>query len=80
MYECDDGSDGYDAISAELHNIPHYAGIVSAVFGTTIILLAYFAFKDLRRGTAQTIIMLLALADLGAALGSLLGTGNFFDV
>ena len=80
LFECEDGSDGYDAISADLLMIPHYAGIVSAVlsvFGVAIILLAYCAFKDLRRGTAQIIITLLALADLGAALGSLLGIGNF---
>ena len=80
LFECEDGSDGYDAISAKLHMIPHYVGIVSAVlsvFGAAIILLAYCAFKDLRRGTAQNIITGLALADLGAAFGSLLGIGNF---
>ena len=80
LNDCEDGSNGYDAISTELHVIPHYAGIVSAilsVFGVAIILIAYFAFKDLRSGIAQTIIVLLALADLGTALGSLLGIGNF---
>ena len=79
-FYCKDGSHGYNAIRADLYLIPPYATIVSAVFsvlGAATILVAYFSFKDLRRGTAQTIITLLALADLGAAFGSLLGIGNF---
>ena len=79
-FKCEDGSHGYAAISSKWILIPHYAGIVStvlSVLGVFIILLAYGAFKDLRKGTAQTIIALLALADLGTALGSLVGIGNF---
>ena len=74
------GSHGYSAISTKLILTLRYVGLISAVlsvFGTAIILFAYCVFKDLRRGTAQTIIALLALADLGTALGSLLGISNF---
>ena len=80
-FYCDGGiSHGYGAISSKLLWVQDYAGLISSVLsviGASIILLAYFAFKDLRKGTAQTIITLLALADLGAALGFLLGVGNF---
>ena len=81
LFECDDGSDGYDAISAKLHMIPHYVGIVSAVlsvFGAAIILLAYCTFKDLRRGIEssetcwifQTLCEIQAFASISCIISS----------
>ena len=78
-YYCESGSRGYAAINLKLLPLQTYACLISStlsVVGAIIILLAYCSFKDLRKGTAQTIITLLALADLGAALGCLVGTGN----
>ena len=79
LYYCEDDSHGYTAINSKLLPLQDGAVLVSCVLsivGASIILLAYCAFKDLRKGTAQTIITLLALADLGAALGCLLGIAN----
>ena len=79
-FYCSDGSHGYSAIS-DLHKIivPAIASFVSAVvsiLGATLILFVYCAFKDLRKGTAQKIITLLALADIGTAISLMLGNLN----
>ena len=83
-FYCEDGSHGYNAVSSKLQldQVQVYTGLVSSalsVIGAMTILLAYCAFKDLRKGTAQAIITVLALADLGTALGFLLGVGNFLS-
>ena len=78
-YFCEDGSHGYAAINSKLLVIPDVGGVVSSVLsivGTTLILLAYCAFKDMRKRKAQTIITLLSLADMGTAFGCLLGITN----
>ena len=80
-YYCEDKSHGYAAISSKLLVMQDVAGLVSSVLsivGTTIILLAYCVFKDLRKGMAQTIITLLSLADMGTAFGCLLGIANHY--
>ena len=82
-YYCEDNHQGYAAINSKLLVIQTVAIVVSSVLsvvGTTIILLAYCAFKDLRKGMAQTIITLLSLADLGSAFGSLLGIVNYYNI
>ena len=81
-FHCRDGSHGYSSIS-DLHKIvvPVIAGCISAIvsmLGAALILFAYCAFKDLRKGTAQKIITLLALADTGTAVSYILGTLNLF--
>ena len=81
-YNCEDERRGYAAINSKLLPIQDIIGTVSSVLsivGATIILLAYCAFKDLRKGTAQTIITLLSLADMGTAFGCLLGTVNYYN-
>ena len=81
MYHCNDGSHGYSVVNSRLRQAPEYTCLVSAilsVIGAAIIVTAYCAFKDLRRGAAQMIITMLALADIGTALGFLLGVGNSF--
>ena len=78
-YFCEDGSHGYAAINSKLLVIPDVGGVVSSVLsivGTTLILLAYCAFKDMRKRKAQTIITLLSLADMGTAFGCLLEITN----
>ena len=80
-YYCEDGSHGYAAINSKLLVIHDVGGVVSSVLsivGTTTILLAYCAFKDLRKRKAQTIITLLSLADMGTAFGCLLGITNHY--
>ena len=80
-YYCEDGSHGYAAINSKLLVIHDVGGVVSSVLsivGTTLILLAYCAFKDLRKRKAQTIITLLSLADMGTAIACLLGLANHY--
>ena len=80
-YYCEDGSHGYSAINSKLLVIQTVAGLVSSVLsivGAIIILLAYCAFKDLKKGSAQIIITLLSLADLGTAFGCLVGVVNYY--
>ena len=80
-YYCEDGNHGYSAINSKLLVIQTVAGLVSSILsivGAIIILLAYCAFKDLKKGSAQIIIMLLSLADLGTAFGCLLGIANYY--
>ena len=82
-YYCEEERHGYAAISSKLLPIQDIACLVSTVLsvvGATIILLAYCAFKDLRKGTAQTIITLLSLADMGVAFGCLLGLTNRYII
>ena len=81
-YYCEDERRGYAAINSKLLLIQGIISIVSfvlSIVGATIILLAYCAFKDLRKGTAQTVITLLSLADMGTAFGCLLGTVNYYN-
>ena len=79
LYTC---KDGYAAINSNMLLIQDGAGLISSslsVVRSTIILLAYCAFEDLRKGAAQKMTTLLALADLGTALGCLLGIANYFS-
>ena len=80
-FYCSDGSHGFSVINGTALNlIPVYAGIASAilsVLGGVLIIFAYCAFKDLRKGAAQTIITLLAIADVGTAASLMLGVINF---
>lgn len=80
-FYCSDGSHGYAAINATAPHVVHiYLGLLSAtasMLGSLLILFAYCAFKDIRRGTAGKIITLLAVADVGTALSLLLGIANF---
>ena len=81
-FHCHNGSHGYSAIS-DLPKIvvPAIAGCISAIasmLGAALILFAYCAFKDLRKETAQKIITLLALADIGTAASLMLGILNLF--
>ena len=77
---CSDRTHGYGAISNALLVIPAYVGLISSSFsliGAALILLSYCVFKDLRKGTTQTIITHLALADLIAAITGILGASIF---
>ena len=79
-FHCRDGSHGYSAISDSYKIlVPVVAVCISAIvsmLGAALILLAYCTFKDLRKGTAQKIITLLALADIGTAVSLMLGCLN----
>ena len=80
VYYCSNGSQPYSDIKPSLLLIPAYASLVTSslsCLGAVLIVLAYCAFKDLRKGTAQTIITLLALADLGTAVACILGASLF---
>ena len=73
---CSDGSPSYSAIPPAIHYLPAYAALVSSslsLIGAVLNMIAYCAFKDLRKGTAQTIIAVLAVADLLLALSNILG-------
>ena len=75
-YYCSDGSPSYSAIPPALYNLPAYVALVSgslSLIGAALNMIAYCAFKDLRKGTAQTIIAVLAMADFVLALSSLFG-------
>ena len=79
-YYCSNGSQPYSDIKPSLLLIPAYASLVTSslsCLGAVLIVLAYCAFKDLRKGTAQTIITLLALADLGTGVAGILGASLF---
>ena len=79
-YYCSNGSQPYSDIKPSLLFIPAYASLVTSslsCLGAVLIVFAYCAFKDLRKGTAQTIITLLALADLGTAVAGIFG-GSLF--
>ena len=79
-FYCENGSRGFSAIQPSLLTIPSYSGLVSSFFsclGAALIILAYFAFKDLRKGTAQKIITLLALADFSTAVSGIYAASLF---
>ena len=78
-YHCSDGSHGYSAIPPALHNLPVYAALISSslsLMGAALNMIAYCAFKDLRKGTAQTIIAVLAMADFLLALSVIFGAST----
>ena len=72
-YYCSDGSPSYSAIPPTFYYLPAYAALISSslsLIGAALNMIAYCAFKDLRKGMAQTIIAVLALADfIGALMG-----------
>ena len=80
-FHCSDGSHGYSAIPPALHYLPVYAALISSslsLMGAALNMIAYCSFKDLRKGTAQTIIAVLAMADFLLALSSILGASIHF--
>ena len=75
-FYCSDGSLSYNAISPTLHYLPAYAALISSFFsliGAALNMIAYCAFKDLRKGTVQSIVAVLAMADFVLALSGLFG-------
>ena len=75
-FHCSDGSHRYSVIPPALHYIPAYAALISSslsVMGAALNMIAYCAFRDLRKGTAQTIIAVLAMADFVLALAGIFG-------
>ena len=83
-YYCSDGSHGFRAINGTaLRLLPTYTGIASSILsiaGSLLILLAYCAFKDIRKGTAQTIITVLAATDVGTSASIFAGYRQLFCV
>ena len=68
-----------DYVSVENGPIPSYVAIVSSGFsclGSILIVVTYFALKDMRSG-AQKIITFLAIADFVSAAGYIVGSANF---
>ncbi len=68
-----------DVVSIENGPIPSYVAIVSSGFsclGSILIVVTFFALKDMRSG-AQKIITFLALADFVSAAGYIVGSVNF---
>ena len=66
-------------VSIENGPIPSYVAIVSSGFsclGSILIVVTFFALKDMRSG-AQKIITFLALADFVSAAGYIVGSANF---
>ena len=87
-FYCIDGSRGYSAIPPALHSLPACVALVSSslsLMGAALNMIAYCAFKDLRKGTAQTIIVVLAMVDFVGALMGIFGAsihlvyGNIYD-
>ena len=79
-FYCSNGTHGFSAIKPSLLLLPVYASLVCSLLsylGAALIVCAYCAFKDLRKGTTQTIVTLLALADLGTAVSGILGASLF---
>ena len=75
-FYCSDGNHSYSAIPPALHYLPAYAALVSSslsLVGAALNMIAYCAFKDLRKGTAQTIIAVLAMTDFIVALSCIFG-------
>ena len=73
---CSDGNLSYSAILPALYYLPAYATLVSSslsLIGAALNMMAYCAFKDLRKGTAQTIIAVLAMADFLLASSGIFG-------
>lgn len=66
-------------VSIENGPVPSYVAIVSSGFsclGSILIVITFFALKDMRSG-AQKIITFLALADFVSAAGYIVGSANF---
>ena len=77
---CSDGSFRYNTISPALYHLPAYAAIISSslsLVGAALNIITYCAFKDLRKGTAQTIIAVLAIADFLLAMSVMFGASLF---
>ena len=75
-FYCSDGSRVFSAIPTALHSLPACAALVSSslsLLGAALNMTAYCAFKDLRKGTAQTIIAVLAVADFLLASSCIFG-------
>ena len=75
-FYCSDGSRGYSAIPQAFHSLPACAALVSSslsLLGAALNMIAYCAFKDLRKGTAQTIIAVLSMADFLLASSCIFG-------
>ena len=75
-FHCSDGSRRYSAIPQVFHYLPAYAALISSslsLIGAALNMIAYCAFRDLRKGTAQTIIAVLAMADFVLALSGIFG-------
>lgn len=70
---------GSSRVSIENGLVPSYVAIVSSGFsclGSILIVITFFALKDMRSG-AQKIITFLALADFVSAAGYIVGSTNF---
>ena len=70
------GSRVFSAIPTVLHFLPACAALISSslsLLGAALSMTGYCAFKDLRKGTAQTIIAVLAMADFLLALSCIFG-------
>ena len=79
-FYCNNGTRAYSVIGTTLLIVPAYIALVSSslsCLGAALIVCAYCAFKDLRKGITQTIVTLLALADLGTAVTGILGASLF---
>ena len=75
-FYCSDGSRGYSAIPTALQSLHACAALVSSslsLLGAALNMIAYCAFKDLRKGTAQTIIAVLSMADFLLASSCIFG-------
>ena len=68
-----------DQSSFDIGRAPSYVSITSSCLscvGSILILITYFALKDMRTG-AQKVITLLAIADFFTAFGYIIGSSNF---
>ena len=75
-FYCSNGSHGYSAINPAIHYLPASVALLSSslsLMGATLSMIAYCAFKDLQKGTAQTIIAVLAMPDFLLALSCIFG-------
>ena len=73
---CSDGNLSFSVILPAIYYLPAYAALISgslSLIGAALNMIAYCAFKDLRKGTAQAIIALLAMADFLLASSYILG-------
>ena len=79
-FYCSNGTHDNSDIKTSLLYIPTYTALVTSslsCLGAALIVCAYCAFKDLRKGITQTVITLLALADFGSAVSGILGASLF---
>lgn len=73
-FPCESGKASFD-----IGRAPSYVSITSSslsCLGSILILITYFALKDMRTG-AQKVITLLAIADFFTAFGYIIGSSNF---